>query len=120
VEGTCALVGAYDDSNAFLFQLPKDTQRVTTLPGPPQSVEVRVVDEDTLQVTIAPPLNANITHYKIATVCEGEGIKYNTIANYTFQECYLPACFHMPVQYVFRHFSRNVVAFTFQHRCVIT
>jgi hypothetical protein len=40
-----------------------------------------VYDEDTLQVTIAPPLNdggANITHYNITTACEG--IQYNIIA----------------------------------------
>ena len=36
----------------------------SALPGPPKSVDVRVVDDDTLQVTIEPPIDdggANIT-----------------------------------------------------------
>ena len=45
----------------------RNTCLPSALPGPPQSVAVRVYDDDTLQVTIAPPLNdggANITHYE--------------------------------------------------------
>jgi hypothetical protein len=44
------------------------TNAATALPGPPESVAVRVYDENTLQVTIEPPLNdggANITHYTV-------------------------------------------------------
>ena len=50
------------------------TTASTTLPNPPLSVAVRVYDEDTLQVTIAPPLNdggANITEYKITYTSTG-------------------------------------------------
>ena len=57
---TCTLLGCSTTS----------TTASTTLPDPPQSVAVRVINDDTLQVTIEPPLNdggANITHYNITT-----------------------------------------------------
>ena len=55
----------------------------TTVPDPPQSVVVRVYDQDTLQVTIEPPLNdggANITHYEtIITYDQCESVANDSI-----------------------------------------
>ena len=85
-----------------------------------QSVAVRVVDEDTLKVTIAPPLDdggANITHYnigytyclKIVTFSSGaaagtlnvyvhDGLRWNTEATGSFalSQVVLEKCFSMP------------------------
>jgi len=61
-------------------------------PGPPQSVAVRVIDEDTLQVTIAPPLNdggANITHYEFYLAAEHEAFGYSdtVMLPFAFASC---------------------------------
>lgn len=66
-DGLCGLY-----FNTHLSGAPRSTTRTVchVRPGPPKSVNVRVYDDDTLEVTIEPPLDdggANITHYNITT-----------------------------------------------------
>jgi hypothetical protein len=66
----------------------------SALPGPPKSVDVRVFNDNNLQVTIEPPDGgANITHYNVSTTCfsETNTAPSNLCDSYIYYRLYITA-----------------------------
>ena len=68
---TCTTIGCSTDT----------TKDVTSLPGKPASVDVRVASENTLHVTIEPPVDdggANVTEYQLTWDILGQLFEFPT------------------------------------------